>query len=322
MDSKYFDQLAPPNAPDAWLAVISPGTEDYVHNVAETKTKLNMAEQRRQCINWINLGHNVVAMQDSPSLRVYYKGGLWCCGTDSPAQLTARKNWFLRYRALLERHLRDPLPAIVHFFERRIPDDLFCTMRSTEAGPFPFPKNADWPQCGHCKERMAFIGVLDFRNYHRIGKARVPQGSLVLHGCDQCTIPCSDDESTSLTWITPEQTLELWGREKMASIDVGVPRDTIEFPTPSYSEAPELTNDPEFSKEHGFYLNFSCPLNKVGGHIHWIQNPRVPVDRNGNAMSYIGQFTGTHDVELADGGMVYVFFSDETRETKAILQYY
>jgi hypothetical protein len=33
-------------------------------------------------------------------------------------------------------------------------------------------------------------------------------------------------------------------------------------------------------------------------------------------MEYFGQFTGTHDVELGDAGIVYLFYSNETRERK------
>jgi hypothetical protein len=70
------------------------------------------------------------------------------------------------------------------------------------------------------------------------------------------------------------------------------------------------------------YQNFACPLNKVGGHVRWIQSDGTPCDGNGNPMQFVGQFLGSRDVELGDGGAAYVFFSDETRETKAVLQYY
>lgn len=37
-------------------------------------------------------------------------------------------------------------------------------------------------------------------------------------------------------------------------------------------------------------------------------------------MYYIGQFVGAPDVEIGDSGIVYIFFSTETRESKAVMQ--
>lgn len=323
MDPCYFEKLAPPHAPASWLAVMSPGKEDRVVAVAANQWELRLADLKKRCMAWIQLGHRIVPMPDAPSLKVVFSSGLFSCGyiEVSPAHLSARKNWFLRYRHILEPHLRDPLPALVFCYEPRPLEDFLCTMRSTRDGPFPFPKNADWPRCGYCNEPMAFIGVLDFREYHRVGRGQVPVGSLVLHGCDQCTIPCSDPESTALTWITTSDDLQIWETEKSGSIEVGVPWETIEFPCPAYY-GEELSDDPDFKKEHDIYSNFACPLNKIGGHLLWVQSDNTPTDRDGKPMQYIGQFTATRDEDLGDGGIVYIFYSAETRETKAVLQYY
>ena len=105
------------------------------------------------------------------------------------------------------------------------------------------------------------------------------------------------------------------------SIEVGIPYETIEFPTPAFY-AKDLSDNPDFLKEWGIYQNFACPLNKVGGQIFWIQEDDTPRDSNNEPMRFIGQFIGSRDIELGDSGMVYIFFSDETRETKAVLQYY
>jgi hypothetical protein len=321
MEPGYFEKLAPSNAPEAWLAVMSPGREDYVVAVAGSEKELDILQLKKDKVNWINLGHDIVAVKDSPSLRVQYQGGFWWNDED-PAQLAARKNWFLRYQAILEKHLKDPLPALVQFYKRGRPDDLLCTMRSTKSGPFPFPKGADWPRCRHCLERMAFVGVLDFRDYHRIGQAAIPDGSLVLHGCNECSIPCLDNESTSLKWLTPDQQIELQGTSGAGEdVELGVTWETMEFPTPAFYPE-ELSADPAFLKEDSIYEYFACPLNKVGGHLRWIQGDYTPTDRKGNPMKYIGQFTGTKDVELGDAGILYLFFSDETGETDSVLQYY
>jgi hypothetical protein len=322
VDTTYVDRLAPINAPEAWLAVMSPGREDSVVAVAASEDDLDLWGLKKQCINWIRLGHEIVAMKDSPSLQVHYPYGLYSGGAN-PAHLKARKNWFLRYRSILESHLSAPRAALVYFYERKPLPDLLCTMRSTKDGPFPFLKDADWPRCEDCHERMAFIGTLDFRGYHRVGKTQVPKGCLVLHGCDQCTIPCTDDGSGSVTWLLEQQQVEMWGSENgdQDAIEIGVPWETIEFPSPAF-EARDLSDDPAFSKERGIDQFFTSPLDKVGGHLQWIQGDYTPTNARGAPMRYIGQLTGSRDIELGDGGIVYLFYSEETDETRFVLQYY
>jgi hypothetical protein len=324
MDSEYLERLAPPGTPDPWLAVIAPSREDYVIQVASSEQAFDVCGLKKEWINWINRGDEIVVVRDDPSLRVHYSGGLYVGGDldAGPVLLAARRNWFLRYKSILNAHLANPRSALVYFYERHPLDDLLGTMRSTRAGPFPFPKNADWPRCGDCGEPMAFIGVMDFRGFHRLGELiHVPVGSLVLHGCDRCT--CAGEKATSLTWVTSEMSLELRvGPDRPENaIEVGRAYETIEFSTPAlYAE--DLSDDPDFSKEWGIYKNFTCPLSKVGGHIFWIQGDETPCDANGNPMHFVGQFIGSRDVELGDSGSIYVFFSDETRETKAVLQFY
>jgi hypothetical protein len=321
MDSKYYALLAPPGVPEPWLGVL-PSRDSYVIGIGESAEAVDAPRLETE---WS--GKKVTVVKDDPSIRVHYCGGLYFVGSSQarPVHLAARRNWFLRYKHILERYLVKPLSTLVHFYERRPWDDLLCTMRSTRVGPFPFPKDADWPRCGRCRERMAFIGTLDFRDYHRVGDLmHLPKGSLVLHGCDKCSIPCVDVKSTSLTWITSDMPLELRaeGEQNDDTIEIGRPFLTIEFPTAAFYAA-DLSNDADFLEEWGIYQYFTCPLNKVGGHLHWIQDDdEPPRDRNGNPMQYVGQVLGSSDVEFADSGTLYVFFSDETRETKTILQYY
>jgi hypothetical protein len=326
MDSKYFERLAPSGSPDPWLAVIAPGREDYVIQIASSEQAVDMTRLKKEWIIWIDSGDEIVAVKDAPTLRVHYCGGLYCDGDlqASLAHLAARRNWFLRYKQILDPHLANPLTTLVQFYERRPLEDLICTMRSTGVGPFPFPRKAEWPRCGGCGEQMAFIGSMDFRGHRSIGAAaNVPDGSLVLHGCNRCTIPCSNENATSLTWITSDMSLELRAGtgHNSDAIEVGRAYETIEFLTPAFY-AKDLSDDADFSKEWGIYHNFACPLNKVGGHLNWIQGEETPCDKNGNPMQFVGQFLGSRDVELGDSGIVFVFFSEKTRETKAVLQCY
>ena len=301
MDSEYYERLAPPGTPDPWLAVIAPGREDYVIRIADSEQAVDIPRLKKEWIIRIQSGDEIVVVKDNPSLRVHYRSSLYCVGDlqEGPVQLAARRNWFLRYKHILDPHLANPLPTLVHFYERRPLEDPLCTMRSTRDGPFLFPKDADWPRCGNCGEPMAFIGTLDFREYRRIGGlVRLPEGSLVLHGCDRCTIPCTDDKSTSLTWITSEMPLGLRAATDQYgdAVEVGRAYQTIEFPTPAlYAE--DLSDDADFLKESAIYQNFTCPLDKVGGHLRWIQSDETPCDGNGNPMQFVGQFTGSRDVQ-------------------------
>jgi len=326
MDPEHYERLAPPGAPEPWLAVIAPGREDYVIQIAASEEAIDIRGLEKEWINWTKQGDEIIVVKDRPSLRVHYCGGLYGGGVleAGPELLAARRNWFLRYKNILDPQLANPLPALVQCYERRPLVDLLSTMRSTRSGPFPFPEHADWPRCGECGEPMAFIGALDFRGYRRIGSlVHVPEGALVLHGCDRCTFACTDDTSMSLNWITSEMPLglrrETDGQED--AIEVGRSYETIEFSTPAYYSE-DLSDDPDFAKEWGIYNNFACPLNKVGGQIFWIQDDDTPRDENGDAMCFIGQFIGSRDVQFADTGTLYLFFSDGTRETKAVLQFY
>src|SRR5262245_7507095 len=106
MGSAYLRNLAPTNTPEPWLAVMSPGREDFVVHVAASEEELDLWALRKQWINWIKLGHDIVPMADSPSLAVQYSSGLFSCGylNATPVHLAARKNWFLRYEQILGRY--------------------------------------------------------------------------------------------------------------------------------------------------------------------------------------------------------------------------
>jgi hypothetical protein len=188
-------------------------------------------------------------------------------------------------------------------------------MRSTAKGPFPWPRGVDAPRCDGCGEERSFLGSLDFRDYPKFGDARgVPAGALVVHVCSECF------DATSC-WLLPEDDLELRGTGSEDRIEAGVMAETIDFPTPAYAvRAQELSRDPGFAQEGSIYLTFSLFANKIGGHIFWIQGDQTPRDANGTPMRFIGQLLGTDDMELWDSGIIYVFFSEATRQTSLAFQ--
>src|SRR5262245_38243168 len=114
---------------------------------------------------------------DQPSLEVYGYG----ITIANASWLTVRDNWFQRYASVLEHHLRDPAIAQVFTFDtNRLPDPL-TTHKSSPRGPFPLTKGVTWPRCGFCDTEMAFLGLLDFREFQSVA---MPNGSLVLHVCN------------------------------------------------------------------------------------------------------------------------------------------
>src|SRR5205085_7546533 len=111
------------------------------------------------------------------------------------------------YESIFDPHLREPRIAQVFTYSPGQLLDPLTTHKSSAAGPFVFPQGAAWPVCGFCQARMAFLGVLDFREYRAVP---VPRGSLALHVCNECGA-CADRETWSLTWIKEDQPIEIRG---------------------------------------------------------------------------------------------------------------
>jgi hypothetical protein len=132
VESEFYKRLAPPGTPDPWLAVIAPGREDYVIRIASSAQAVDIGGLEKEWKIWVQSGDKIVVIKDDPTLRVHYCGGLYCGGDlqAGPVHLAARRNWFLRYKHILDPHLANPLPTVVQFYERRPLEDLLGTMRS------------------------------------------------------------------------------------------------------------------------------------------------------------------------------------------------
>ena len=68
---------------EAWLAVMSPGRENYVIHVAASERELGSEGLKKQWANWLQAGHTIVALKDSPSLEVRYLQRLVAVGSGS-----------------------------------------------------------------------------------------------------------------------------------------------------------------------------------------------------------------------------------------------
>jgi len=314
-----YDKLAL-NAPPAWLALSRcdgerwEGTLGFVEAITEVPSFPDGFFQGRE--GQLEYGYKFEFVLDDPSLAVVHQYGI---PIYNPACLTARKNWFIRYRDILEKHIANPLPTKVFAFSKGHLTDPYCTFRASAAGPFPWPKSKPLPRCAFCQEQLAFMSVLDFRHFSEICCVPVPGQALALHACARCGFS-NDPECYALTWLGNGNDIEIIG-DAEKSVDLGFAWDSFDFPTVPYS-AEELTDDKLFLKEWNFFCIFSCYAQKIGGHIFWIQGDSIPVDRNGQPMRFIGQFFGTPDVEIGDGGIAYVFYSETTGQTELVVQYY
>jgi hypothetical protein len=308
-----YDKLAP-NAPPAWLAISHLGgvwqgipCVEEVSDVPFTTDFMN-GRQRQ-----LEHGWTFEFVMDDPDKPFVHGYGI---AITKPAHLTARKNWFIRYRTLLESHLINPLPTQVFTFSDCQLEDVYGSLRGTPGGPFPWPKGQPQPLCGYCHKRLVFMGQLDFRRFDKVGNLQLPGAALSLHGCANCG-PC-ELKTTALTWLRYGDEIEIVG-DPTHPAQVGTPWDSYDFPTVSY-HADDICDDRFFLMERSIYFNFTCHAPKIGGHVFWIQSDDTPVDSAGKPMTFIGQFFGTSEVEIGDSGMAYIFFSETTGQTEFLSQ--
>jgi hypothetical protein len=305
-------QATTPKPPDAWLGIIreSDGLE-WVYERSESTKDPEFLKFVSEFEDFPYTDcRSLVVAKDSPSLRVRECRSVIL----SPADLTSRDNWFERWANVLEPHLRDPRRAHVFTFAPGQLMDPLATHKSTPQGPFPFPKGQDWPTCGVCHSRLAFVCVLDFR--HRTD-AKLPGASLVYHLCQSCG-PCQDDYANRITWLAESNEIEIHG-EPAGTVEIGTVWEATEYPTPTYW-AEEIDAVGEFRREQQIYFNFSCFGDKIGGHVFWIQGDETPKDSAGQPMKYIGQSFGSRQIDIGDCGLVYFFYSETSRETKMAMQ--
>ena len=305
-----------PRPPDAWLVVQSYGV--HLHKVIgafpsrDDPQLLALAHQRSRELPDASIEIHC----DQPSLAVSHYGlVIW-----NPAWLRARDTWFERYESILEPHLREPRLAQVFTFSTGRLTDPLTTHKSSADGPFAFPRGADWPRCGFCEQRLAFLGTLDFRVYTALA---LPGSTLVLHICKECGA-CSNPETWSLTWLKEGAPIEIMG-DSEKEVLVGTRWFATEYPLPA-TYAKDLVSTGTFLDEDSIYFNFSCFADKIGGHAFRIQghyiNDATPTDRQGNSMVYIGQFIGSADVEIGDTGIAYLYYSPGTGETVMEPEYF
>jgi hypothetical protein len=295
-----------PTPPEAWLFVYSvTNGRRVVGGIADSPQDPELVTALKRFQD-VPIQRTLEIIRDDPSLDVNYSG-IWI---HNPACLTARDNWFKRYAHILDGYLQNPRRTQVFTFAEGKLTDPLQSHKSTANGPFPWPRRVSWPVCSPCGKRLAFVGVLDFRQFSEF---KLPGESLVLHACQRCY------ETYLATWISRKAGVSTRGKRGSGEVSVGTRWETTDFPTP-FTYADEVTDSGPFLAETGVFTSFCCFADKIGGHIFWIQGDCTPIDSTGTAMTFIGQFAGSPDVELGDSGFAYVFFSVETGETKIVMQ--
>jgi hypothetical protein len=296
-----------PQPPDAWLAIhcYADGTK-RVCGIYSSTDDHDLFAMVADLPHWSGYP-GLFLTRDHPLLDVIEHGIL----ISNPACLSARQNWFNRFASVLEGHLRDPVPTQVFTFAEGKLADACQTHRSTVLGPFPLPTSTSWPTCGLCGSKLAFLGVLDFRQLLAL---KLPGDALVLHACKECGYP-ADLETHSAIWLTLSKGVEIVSDAPHGKIEVGTRWNTMDYPIPE-----ELSATGPFQNETGTFFNFSCFATKVGGRPFWIQSDEIPNDSSGQRMEFLGHWWGTDETEIGDCGLAYLFYSTNTNETAMITQ--
>jgi hypothetical protein len=303
-------KLAEPAVAPAWLAVHEYAHGDrWIHGIADSPADAEIQQVVAELPTWAGEPRLVIC-RDSPDLRANHSG----IYIRTPAHIAARDIWFQRFWPLLEPHLKNPKRSRVFTYSAATPlRNPFESYRSTVNGPYFFPEGRKVPVCAHCGRDMGFVGCLSTEGFEEFP---IPGRAIVLHGCSNCGI-C--DDTIELTWVSPSDSLHIIGDSANREVKAATCWTTTEYPTPAFY-AEELSDDPFFKGERSIYMNFSCFADKNGGHIFWIQGDCTPTDSQGQRMHFVGQFTGSDDIEIGDSGLAYVFHSPATGETRALTQ--
>ncbi len=300
-----------PPTPSAWLLLFRCQDEWLVQGVFDA---LDHPELLRELAGASEYGNEMEVVRDDPSLAVLHRG----LSSHSPEWLTARDIWFARYQARLSPYLVAPQVAHVFTFSHCQLLDPLCTFKAAAGGPCPLPADQEWPVCGYCNSQMVMVGVLDFRQFTAVN---VPRGSLVLHGCPECSL-CADRETWSVCWLREGVPLTIHG-DINQEVSLGTRWLVTEYPTPTMDALDRLFPRTRASVgERATYLNFACSADKVGGHANWIQGDEdFKRDYPTGDYVFIGQMTGD-DESLCrwDSPVVYLMYSPTTGETIASLQ--
>ena len=120
-------------------------------------------------------------------------------------------------------------------------------------------------------------------------------------------------------WMKERVGRILEGVNELVWILVGTRWEVTDYP-PIGKDPREFAYEGPFLWEDSLYRIVTAYTDKVGGHLGWIQFDSTPWDSRGNAMTYIGQMLEPPDFSFDDYGVAYIFFSEETGQTKAVFQ--
>ncbi len=303
-----------PSVAPAWLAIHEyPDGGRSITAIAERPGAVDFHKLLSELPKWSGEPRLVIS-RDSPELKASCDSGFWI---HNSATLAARDMWFQRFWSILEPAVSDPrISNIYTFSPATVPASPFASYQSSARGPYYFPERLDAPVCAYCNNAvMGFVCCLSTQNYSR---CRLPGDAIILHACPKCGI-CF--EGVAITWLLPGDTFRLIGDDLGAqSVKIGARWQVTEYLCAAM-RPDQLSDDPVFNEEGSIWMNFACHADKVDGHALWMQGDYTPTDANGKPMQFVAQFAGSDDVAVGGSGLVYVFYSPDTKETKTEVQY-
>lgn len=258
-----------------------------------------------------------IVARDAPELPV--TGRYELASSATPAGLKAREIWFQRFREVLRDALPAPRRALVFLLEERMP----CQPFRTFVAHLKEDAASNRPSCPECGRPYDVAILLNF--IHHGLPFRLPAASLFLYTCRE---DHWDLDAWAEMWLERADAINraTFVLKEAQTCLSGPPVWVTEYETRAVDEDAFDTSAeawPRFSDSwEKRYRLFALQTTKAGGVPGWIQGSDVPNDKAGNPMHFIGQVASTEFLEMGDSGILYLFYSPETGETRRVMQFY
>jgi len=270
------------------------------------------AEKRRK-----DFSTDYRVVRDSPDLPVIGSNGL--AAEITPCGLKAREIWFQRYREVIGPGLPPARRSLLFLRETRLP----CHPLRTFAAQIQEDAAFKRPVCAGCGQPCGIAVHLNL-THHRL-PFRVPAASLLLYTCTEHN---AQAECWHGAWLDREKAVRhnMKILKQATACESGVPVWVTEYENDKVDKEAFDRNAPAWprfsdSREKDYDM-FAFKGTKLGGAPGWVQSPRVPKDRNHQRMEFLAQISSTEFLEMADSGILYLFYSPETGETSKVVQFY
>jgi hypothetical protein len=270
------------------------------------------AEERRK-----DFSTDYSVVPDSPDLPVIGSNRLAAQCTRSG--LKAREIWFQRYRDVIGPGLPPARRSLLFLKESRQPRHPLRTFVAQIAKDAPFQR----PACPDCGEPCDIAAHLNMTR-HRL-PFRVPAPSMLLYTCTEHN---AQAECWHEAWLDRAEAVHhnVQILKHAIACESGVPVWVTEYEDDKVDQAVFDRHAPAWPRfndsQERWYGIIALQGTKIGGAPGWIQPPYVPKDQNLQRMELLAQIASTEFLEMADSGILYLFYSPETGETGKVVQFY